>query len=134
MLPKCGSTPWSGQRAALRSLWPSELPDDFTVDLELLMRWNTSALRLRPVIADDWVNPQRPKSDLMPQEFRLIVEHAVKRRRINADDVSGLDRWFKATHHLMASYRPDSDDPQEFETRLLLGSLNELRRQLARSA
>jgi hypothetical protein len=35
VLPKCGSTPWSGQRAALRELWPSELPDDFTVDLEL---------------------------------------------------------------------------------------------------
>jgi glucosyl-3-phosphoglycerate synthase len=131
MLPKCGSTPWSGQRAALRGLWPAKMPDDFTVDLELLMHWNSTALRLRPVIADDWVNPQRPKSDLMPQEFRLIVDHAIKRNRIGVDAQPGLSRWFEATHRLMASYRPDSDDPQEFENRLLLGSLGELRRQLS---
>ncbi|MDT5034765.1 MAG: glucosyl-3-phosphoglycerate synthase [Actinoplanes sp.] len=133
MLPKCDSTPWSGQRAALRGLWPAEMPDDLTVDLELLMHWNSSALRLRPVIADDWVNPQRPKSDLMPRDFRVIVDHAIKGNRIGVAAEPGLSRWFEATHRQMASYRPDYDDPQEFEHRLLLGSLAELRRQLSTS-
>jgi glucosyl-3-phosphoglycerate synthase len=130
MLPKCGSTPWSGQRAAVKSLWPNVMPDDFTVDLELLMHWNAEALRLRPVIADDWVNPQRPKRDLMPREFRLVVEHAVRRGRIGEAARSPLAAWFEAAHRMMAAYRPDVDDPQRFEQELLLGSLAELRKQL----
>jgi hypothetical protein len=60
LLPKAGSTPWSGQRVATRELWPESLPDGFTVDLEILLHWNRHALRLRPVLADDWVNPRRP--------------------------------------------------------------------------
>jgi glucosyl-3-phosphoglycerate synthase len=130
MLPKCGSTPWSGQRAAKRSLWPTEMPDDFTVDLELLMHWNFEALRLRPIVADDWVNPQRPKTDLMPREFQLVVDHAVKRGRISEDARHSLVAWFEATHRMMATYQPDTDDPQQFEQRLLLGSMAELRKQL----
>ncbi|WP_083448997.1 glycosyltransferase family 2 protein [Actinoplanes rectilineatus] len=127
MLPKCGSTPWSGQRAAVRSLWPKELPDDFTVDLELLMHWNEKALRLRPIVADDWTNPQRPKSDLMPREFALVINHAVRRGRISQNLIPRLQDWFNAAHHMMAEYRPDSDDPQEFEQRLLLDSMTALR-------
>ena len=131
VLPKCGSTPWSGQRAAVKGLWPDKLPDDFTVDLELLMHWNSEALRLRPVLADDWVNPQRPKTDLMPKEFRLVVDHAVRRGRVSEVSRAALENWFDAVHHMMASYRPDADDPQLFEQRLLLGSLNALRSRLS---
>lgn len=130
MLPKCGSTPWSGQRAALRSLWPAGLPDGFTVDLEILMHWNDNALRLRPVLADDWVNPQRPKTDLMGQELQVLIDHAVDQDRLDSDAVPAVQRWFEAAHHLMASYRPDHDDPQAFEHRLLRRSTEELRRQL----
>jgi glucosyl-3-phosphoglycerate synthase len=131
MLPKCGSTPWSGQRAAVRGLWPSEMPDDFTVDLELLMHWNAKALRLRPIIADDWTNPQRPKSDLMPREFDLVVTHAVQSGRIEPDIVPALRAWFESAHHMMAAYRPDVDDPQQFEQRLLSDSLSALHKCLA---
>jgi glucosyl-3-phosphoglycerate synthase len=131
ILPKCGSTPWSGQRAAVRKLWPSEMPDDFTVDLELLMHWNAKALRLRPIIADDWTNPQRPKSDLMPREFDLVVSHAVQSGRIERSIVPALRTWFESAHHMMAAYRPDVDDPQQFEQRLLSDSLSALHRCLA---
>lgn len=111
MLAKCGSTPWSGQRAARRKLWPTSLPDDFTVDLELLMHWNANALRLRPVIADDWINPQRPKPDLMAKELDLVIKHALAQNRISPEGVIGLRRWFDTAHRLMASYRPGHDDP-----------------------
>lgn len=132
ILPKCGSTPWSGQRAAVRSLWPTEMPDDFTVDLELLMHWNYEALRLRPIVADDWTNPQRPKNDLMAREFQLVVDHAVKRGRVSDGSREALTGWFEAVHRMMAAYRPDSDDPQAFEQQLLLGSLAELQKRLSR--
>jgi glucosyl-3-phosphoglycerate synthase len=131
MLPKCGSTPWSGQRAVLRHLWPADLPDGFTVDLELLLHWNTHALRLRPLIADDWVNPQRPKSDLMAEEMRVLVRRALQDDRLDPDAVPAVERWFEAAHHLMAAYRPGTDDPQTFERQLLLRSTSELHRQLA---
>jgi glucosyl-3-phosphoglycerate synthase len=131
LLPKCGSTPWSGQRAAVRSLWPTSLPEDFTVDLEILMHWNSEALRLRPVIADDWTNPQRPKSDLMPRELELVLDHAVRQGRIVPTALPALRRWFEAAHHLMASYRPEHDQPQTFERHMLTQSLSELRNQLA---
>jgi glycosyltransferase involved in cell wall biosynthesis len=134
MLPKCGSTPWSGQRAALRHLWPAVLPDDFTVDLEILMNWNDRALRLRPILADDWVNPQRPKTDLMEGELKVIVQHALQDDRLDADAVPAVERWFSAAHHLMATYRPDHDDPQAFERLLLSRSTTELHRQLALNA
>jgi hypothetical protein len=131
MLPKCGSTPWSGQRAAVRALWPNEMPDDFTVDLALLLHWNLQALRLRPIVADDWVNPQRPKADLMPREFNIVVDHAIQEGRITEEARPSLMRWFEHAHHLMADYRPGSDDPQEFEQRLLRESVLNLRQQLA---
>ncbi|MFE9968214.1 glycosyltransferase family 2 protein [Streptomyces sp. NPDC005525] len=76
ILPKVGTTPWSGQRAVLRSHWPDDSPDDFTVDLSLLLDWNESGVRMRPVICDDWTNPQRPKPDLIGKEFELLVQHA----------------------------------------------------------
>lgn len=127
LLPKVGSTPWSGQRAAVRSLWPKELPEDFTVDLELLMHWNRHALRMRPVIADDWTNPQRPKPDLMATEFSLLVRHALKDDRLTPDLVPFVERWFTRVHDLMAGYAPGTHDPQAFERELLEGSLSELR-------
>lgn len=131
ILPKCGSTPWSGQRAAVRELWPELLPDDFTVDLELLMIWNAKALRLRPVLADDWTNPQRPKSDLMPREFELFIRHALEHGRIGLEAVPSLYSWFESAHHLMAAYKPEMDNPQQFEQRLLSDSLSELHKCLS---
>jgi glucosyl-3-phosphoglycerate synthase len=127
LLPKVGSTPWSGQRAAKRHLWPNSLPEGFTMDLALLLHWNEHALRMRPVLADDWVNPQRPKPDLMRQELDLLVTRAVDRGRIEPDAAGRLDGWFETAHGLMAAYDPDRDDPQEFETRLLDASLAALR-------
>jgi len=129
LLAKAGSTPWSGQRAAIRKLWPDALPAGFTVDLELLFHWNQHATRLRPVLADDWVNPQRPKPGLMEQEFKLIIRHALKQGRIRPGSQQALHRWFDSIHHMMATYRPDEDDPAEFEHQLLAHSLAELHRQ-----
>ncbi|MEV2276189.1 glycosyltransferase [Nocardiopsis sp. NPDC049922] len=123
LLPKTGSTPWSGQRAALRKYWPTELPDGFTSDLAILLHWNDLGISLRPVLADDWVNPQRPKPDLMRQEFSLLVDHAVRLGRISETEVAKLETWFTTAHNLMAEYKPDDDDPQEFEGSLLKRSL-----------
>ncbi|GAB3175155.1 hypothetical protein GCM10027059_48470 [Myceligenerans halotolerans] len=123
LLPKVGSTPWSGQRAALRHLWPEDLPADFTVDLALLLHWNRAALRLRPVLAGDWVNPQRPKPDLMRQEFEFLLSAATADGRLAASDVAILGEWFDFAHGAMAKYAPGMDAPQEFETRLLLDVL-----------
>jgi Glycosyltransferases involved in cell wall biogenesis len=131
LLPKAGSTPWSGQRAALRHLWPLTLPDDFTVDLELLLHWNRHALRLRPVLADDWINPQRPKPDLMAQELDVVVRHAVADGRIGDDMPAKFARWYESVHVLMAQYRPDVDQPQDFEQALLMDSMCSLRKELA---
>jgi glycosyltransferase involved in cell wall biosynthesis len=116
---KVGTTPWSGQRAAVRELWPAELPTDFTVDLALLLHWNEHAERLRPVLADDWTNPQRPKPDLLAQEFEFLVAQATKDGRTRPDRLPGLKAWFDAVHALMAEYRPDHDDPRAFERTLL---------------
>ncbi|GAB2989050.1 glycosyltransferase [Saccharothrix stipae] len=124
ILPKVGTTPWSGQRAALRELWPPELPEGFTADLALLLHWNRHASRMRPVLADDWTNPQRPKPELMRQEFELLVAHAVARDR--SVDVQRLRAWFDRAHDLMAAYRPGVDDPHRFELDLLDGSLKAL--------
>lgn len=127
LLPKVGSTPWSGQRAALRWLWPDTYTEGFSVDLEILLHWNEHALRLRPVLADDWTNPQRPKPDLMQQEFRLLVDRAVSQDRVKRDDVPALEQWFEAAYGLMASYEAQTDDPQQFEQELLRSSMQELR-------
>jgi len=119
MLPKAGNTPWSGQRAAVRALWPAELPHDFTSDLALLLHWNKHALRLRPVIADDWMNPQRPKPDLMHDELQVLWDAAVADERVDEAARGPLFAWYDEVHHLMAQYRPDSDDPQAFERQIL---------------
>ena len=130
MLPKVGSTPWSGQRAAWRHLWPAEMPDHFTVDLDILMHWNRKALRLRPIVADDWTNPQRPKEDLMSQELEVIIRHGRIDGRIDEAASAALRKWYDRAHSLMAEYRPNVDKPQEFEQRLLRTSMQELHRQL----
>ncbi|MFI9010922.1 glycosyltransferase [Actinosynnema sp. NPDC053489] len=127
LLPKVGSTPWSGQRAAVRELWPDALPDGFTADLALLLHWNERAVRLRPVLADDWTNPQRPKPELMAQEFALLVAHAVARGRVAPGAVARLEEWFESAHRLMAEYQPDRHDPRAFESDLLDRSLARLR-------
>ncbi|MFJ6673221.1 glycosyltransferase [Actinosynnema sp. NPDC091369] len=130
LLPKVGSTPWTGQRAAVRELWPDTLPDGFTADLALLLHWNERAVRMRPVLADDWMNPQRPKPDLMAQEFELLVAHAVERGRVAPDGVTRLREWFASAHRLMAEYEPGRHDPQGFESAVLDRSLAELRARL----
>lgn len=128
LLAKAGTTPWSGQRAAVRPLWPNQLPGGFTVDLALLLHWNRTATRLRPVLADDWTNPQRPKPDLMAEEFALFAEHAVAHGRLAAEALPALENWFAGAHELMAAYRPGADDPQVFERDLLEQSLALLHR------
>ncbi|MER5268112.1 glycosyltransferase [Actinosynnema sp. NPDC002837] len=130
LLPKVGSTPWSGQRAAVRELWPQSLPHGFTADLALLLHWNANAVRMRPVLADDWTNPQRPKPELMEEEFGLLVESAVARGRIERQTVARLRGWFEQTYALMAEYDPERHDPQQFEARILDRSLAELRARL----
>jgi hypothetical protein len=130
LVSKVGTTPWSGQRAALRHLWPSQLPEGFTADLALLLHWNTNADRLRPVLADDWTNPQRPKPELMAQELELLAEHAASNGRLSPERVPALRAWFGDVHKLMATYRPGVDDPRGFEQGLLLASMTELCRRL----
>ncbi|MCS7479027.1 glycosyltransferase [Umezawaea endophytica] len=127
LVVRVGSTPWSGQRAAVRELWPAELPADFTADLALLLHWNAHAQCLRPVLADDWTNPQRPKPDLVATEFRFLVSHAVADGRITEDLVPVLDEWFEGAHDRMADYRHGHHEPRRFERWLLLDSLRELR-------
>ncbi len=127
LVAKVGSTPWSGQRAAVRDLWPSDLPEDFTADLALLLHWNDRADRLRPVLADDWTNPQRPKPDLPADECRFLVSRAVADRRIAEDLVPALEKWFENAHGRMADYRHGHDEPRSFERALLRESLLELR-------
>ncbi|MER7078518.1 Glycosyl transferase family 2 [Saccharopolyspora kobensis] len=133
LIAKVGSTPWSGQRAALRHLWPTELPTDFMVDLQLLLHWNRHAMRLRPVLADDWTNPQRPKPELMAMELEVLLRHAVADGRLTESKVPAVREWYEIAHRAMAEYRPDVDDPQEFERTLLKRSLDELRRCMAAS-
>jgi glycosyltransferase involved in cell wall biosynthesis len=130
LLAKAGSTPWSGQRAALRRLWPPRLPADFTMDLALLLHWNDYADRLCPVTADDWTNPQRPKPELMRREFDLLSQHAIARGRLERDVLPRLTAWFEIAHDLMAAYRPGEDDPRVFERHLLRDSLAALRQRM----
>ena len=131
LLSRAGSTPWSGQRAATRELWPDSVPAGFTVDLAILLHWNACAPRLRPVLADDWVNPQRPKPDLMSQELDLMIDHALAEGRIGESIPAALRAWYDEAHRLMATYRPEEHQPQEFERQVLAASLAELHRQLA---
>lgn len=123
MLPAVGHTPWSGQRAAIRSAWPSKLPDDFTSDLAILLHWMDRDITLRPVVADDWTNPQRPKPDLMRAECDLLIKHATQKNRISAKEASELSSWFSEVHSFMADYDPEVHEPKEFEKALMNKSL-----------
>lgn len=115
-------------------MWPERLPGDFTADLMILLHWNDTGARLRPVLADDWTNPQRPKPDLLSQEFSLLVQHAVRRKRVAEDRIPALDAWFATVHELMAQYQHERDDPRDFENELLQGSLQELDKRLNSSS
>ena len=119
LLSQAGTTPWSGQRAAVRALWPDNLPDGFAVDLALTLHWHAQGARLRPVLADDWTNPQRPKTGLIQQEFAMLVDYAVDCGRLTPRARSALERWFDDVYRLMAAYRPEIDDPEKFEHDLL---------------
>lgn len=130
MVAKVGTTPWSGQRAALRSLWPSTLPTDFTVDLHLLLHWNRHALRMRPVLADDWTNPQRPKPRLMTDELAVLLDWALADGRIEESQLPLIREWHVQVNSVMAEYRPGCDDPQAFERMVLGRSMRGLRQRL----
>lgn len=119
MLPKVGTTPWSGQRAALRDLWPKELPAGFTVEMAINLAWNDAPGRIRPISVDDWTNPQRPKPELLRQEFEVITAYALTRGRLNQSAARALETWFKAAHERMARYQSEKDDVLEFEKQLL---------------
>lgn len=123
MLPAVGHTPWSGQRAAVREAWPSDLPEGFTSDLAILLHWMDIDVSLRPVVADDWTNPQRPKPDLMRAECDLMIKHALHNGRISQKYAEALKEWFSMAHSLMAEYEPERDDPKAFERDLLRKSL-----------
>jgi hypothetical protein len=131
LLPRAGSSPWSGQRAARRHLWPESLPEGFTADLAILLHWNEHAKTLRPVLSDDWVNPQRPKAELMYQELKLLAAEAVRQGRIGEGEVRPLLNWYEDAHALMAGYRPDEHDPREFERDVFAKSRQALYRHLA---
>jgi glycosyltransferase involved in cell wall biosynthesis len=126
LLGKVGTTPWSGQRAALRPMWDVELPDDFTIEMSLNLAWNDIAARVRPVPVDDWVNPQRPKPYLPRAEFELMLTHAQHVGRLKDDGVEQLRIWFRAVQERMATYRHDDDDPTAFEHDLLLFAMEQL--------
>jgi glycosyltransferase involved in cell wall biosynthesis len=130
LLPKSGSTPWSGQRAAARELWPTSLPNDFTSDLALVLHWNDQTSRLRPVLTDDWYNPLRPKPEQIRLDFNLLVRHGLEHGVITAEDVAPLRAWFDVVQEVIDSYRDGIDDPSEHERSLLRTSLAELRRRL----
>jgi hypothetical protein len=132
LLPKAGSTPWSGQRAAVRELWPSELPSDFTADLALLLHWNALTSRLRPVLTDDWFNPIRPKPQQLALDFELLVGHGIQAGRIPPSARTPLAAWFRFLQTQIDSYRHGEDDPSEYEKRLLNASLKEFRRWMHR--
>ncbi len=85
------------------------------------MHWNRHALRLRPIVADDWTNPQRPKPDLMAQELELLIRHAqAEKNRLTSSTAEALRNWYDLTHAAMATYEPGVDKPQDFFERALL--------------
>lgn len=129
MLPKVGSTPWSGQRAAVRGLWPDSLPDNFTVDLALVLHWNQHAERLRPVLADDWFNPIRPKPELLAMDYDLLVCTAIERGRLSPTMRPRLDAWFEVVQELVDGYDPQRHDSRGYEEFVLEESLGELHKQ-----
>jgi glucosyl-3-phosphoglycerate synthase len=131
MLPKVGSTPWSGQRAATRELWPTSLPDNFTADLALVLHWNQHAERLRPVLTDDWFNPIRPKPELLAMDYELLAHTAVEHGRLSTDMRPRLDAWFETVQELVDGYDPEKHDPRGYEDFVLKKSLAEILRQFS---
>jgi glucosyl-3-phosphoglycerate synthase len=131
VLPKVGSTPWSGQRAAVRELWPESLPGDFTADLAIVMHWNEHAERLRPVLANDWYNPIRPKPKQLELDYDLLVRTAIRAGRLSKDAQPRLDAWFAVVQGLVASYDPERHVPRDYEREVLQVSWSELRNQLS---
>ncbi|MYW97198.1 glycosyltransferase family 2 protein [Amycolatopsis rubida] len=128
MLPKVGSTPWSGQRAATRKLWPETLPTGFTSDLAITLHWNEHASLLRPVLTDDWFNPIRPKPELLEQDFNLLVGRAIQDGRVGAEFQEKITPWFRMVHSLTNDYDENHPDPMEYQRKLFERSHSELMR------
>jgi glucosyl-3-phosphoglycerate synthase len=128
-LTALGHSPWAGQRAATAALWTdlSVLPQDFTVDLAINLQWVLSSARVVSVPTDDWVNPQRPKPDLMTQELTVILDAAESDQRLHRPR-GFYEQWFSRIHRHMAEYRPVVDDPARFERQLMRQAITELRR------
>lgn len=133
-LPKAGSTPWSGQRAAARSLWPHNLPADFTADLALVLWWNQHAERMRPVLTDDWFNPIRPKPDQIKLDFDLLLQAGIDQGRIGESARYPLHTWFRSVRERIDSYVHEQDDPSTFEQQLLRNSMRQLHEHLPQLA
>lgn len=131
-LPKAGSTPWSGQRAALRGLWPPTLPTDFTADLALVLWWNQHAERMRPVLTDDWFNPIRPKPEQIQLDFELLLQAGVDQGRITESAREPLRTWFRFIRERIDDYDHSRDDPTRFERALLRDSMQQLHEHLPR--
>jgi glucosyl-3-phosphoglycerate synthase len=128
-LAALGHSPWTGQRAATAALWAdlSVLPQDFTVDLAINLQWVLSGARVVSLPTDDWVNPQRPKPDLMGEELAMILDAAEQEQRLHRPR-RRYEQWFASVHRHMAEYRPGIDDPAGFEQHLLRQAIAELHR------
>jgi glucosyl-3-phosphoglycerate synthase len=133
MLPKVGSTPWSGQRAAVRELWPKVIPADFTADLAITLHWNDNASMLRPVLTDDWFNPLRPKPEILAQDFRLLIQHATAQGRLQPSLLTNIESWFRLVKSLIDDYDEDHPDPMGYQQELFELSHRELQRQVVAS-
>jgi hypothetical protein len=94
--------------------------------MALNLAWNDAPARVRSVPVDDWVNPQRPKPELLRQEFDVITAHGVARGRLRPADVGSLAAWFAEIQRRMATYQPDLDDVVEFEQMLLRDAISTL--------
>jgi glycosyltransferase involved in cell wall biosynthesis len=131
MLPKVGSTPWSGQRAAVRALWPETLPGGFTSDLAITLHWNDHAELLRPVLTDDWFNPVRPKPEILAQDFALLLHHATGQGRIQDGLAGPIEAWFQEVAELIGTYDESHPDPMGYQQKLFERSHRELQRRVA---
>ncbi|HEY2058368.1 MAG TPA: glycosyltransferase [Amycolatopsis sp.] len=130
MLPKVGSTPWSGQRAAVRGLWPDTLPGGFTSDLAITLHWNDHAELLRPVLTDDWFNPVRPKPEILGQDFALLMDHATQQGRIQAGLARRAEAWFQGVAELIGDYDENHPDPMGYQRKLFEQSHRDLQRRI----
>jgi glucosyl-3-phosphoglycerate synthase len=130
MLPKVGSTPWSGQRAAVRALWPETLPGGFTSDLAITLHWNDHAELLRPVLTDDWFNPVRPKPEILGQDFALLMDHATRHGRIQDGLTERIEAWFQGIAEVIGDYDENHPDPMGYQRKLFEQSHRELQRRI----